>query len=81
VKPECRSAISTATTSSPTRSAAYGRAWPGNLYHLSVLRAKINAQQDKISSLDETIRRLKRDLEIAHGEIIKLRSQRRHDSS
>ena len=48
---------------------------------VSVLRAKINAQQDKIGSLDEAIRRLKHDLEIAHGEIIKLRSQRRHDPS
>lgn len=43
---------------------------------VSVLRARIVLQQGKISDLEEAIRSLRHDLEIAHGEIIKLR--RRH---
>ncbi|MFT4167228.1 MAG: hypothetical protein QM650_18490 [Microlunatus sp.] len=44
---------------------------------VSVLRAKILQQQTKISDLEGVIRSLKHDLEIAHGEIIMLRSGRR----
>lgn len=40
---------------------------------VSVLRARIMQQHTKISDLEGTIQALKHDLEIAHGEIIKLR--------
>lgn len=40
---------------------------------VSVLRARIMQHQTTISGLEDTVRSLKRDLEIAHGEIIKLR--------
>lgn len=44
---------------------------------VSVLRARLRQQENTISDLHDTIRGLKRELEIAHGEIIKLRSRPR----
>lgn len=44
---------------------------------VSVLRARIIQQQTKISGLEDTIRTLKHDLAIAHGEVIKSRSRSR----
>ena len=44
---------------------------------VSVLRARIVQQHTKISDLEGTIRGLRHDPEVAHGEIIKLRSRHR----
>ena len=48
---------------------------------VSVLRARIAQHQTKISDLEKVIRSLRQDLEVAHGEIIKLRRLHSHPES